>query len=314
MARRTDAEFNRDERLAIDLLARLLSTPQGRKFAIILALVAIIAFAGWWTAHRWHHHPTATGPTIRIATWNMHVFASRPAIRLDTIARIIRESKFDIIAMQEIRENGEEVDALLGVLGSPWKRSNFSRITGNHERFVFLYDSDHVEEIGSAHLISYANAFAFNRIPFEDTFRAGQFDFTLVTCHLYYGEGTAGHERRRRETQMLADYAKEQVASAKGKDVICLGDFNETVGRENLHYFTSFGWSELNHDPTNLHSTEIYDNILIDKRHTTEYAGTAGSVHFDERLFNRNDKEAVEAVSDHRPAYADFVTTMADRD
>ncbi len=315
MARRTDAPFNRDEeRLAEDLLSRLLSTPEGRKFALVLALVVLVGWAGWWVAGRMHHHPTATGPTIRIATWNMHVFAPRPSIHLDTIAQIIRDAKFDVIAMQEIREDGEEVDALLGVLGDPWKRSNFSRITGNHERFVFIYNADHVAELGPAQMIPYANAFAFNRIPFEDRFKAGNFDFTLVTCHLYYGEGTAGHERRRREAEMLADYAREQVVTAKEKDVIVLGDFNETAGMENLHYFTDLGWNELNHDPTNLHSSETYDNLLIDPRHTTEFAGISGSVHFDQKLFQSNDKEAVEAVSDHRPAYADFVTTMKDND
>jgi exonuclease III len=315
-ARRKDAgdQFGltpQEEVLAAVALTQLLSTPRGRRIALVLLLCAILFAAGWWLArgHQSRVH-LATGPTVRIATWNMHVFAPRPAIRLDIIAGIIRSSNFDIVALQEIRENGEEVESLLDTLGSPWKRTTFSPMTGNHERFVFIYNSEHVAELGPPHSINSADAPSFNRTPYEDTFEAGRFDFTLITCHLFYGDNPAGHARRKHEAQMLADYAKQEVANGQDKDVIVLGDFNETVGLGNLHFFTDAGWEELNRDPTNLESTQVYDNLLIDPHQVNEWTGTAGSIHYDEKMFPHNERIAVEEVSDHRPAYADFVTTL----
>src|SRR5258708_4389754 len=82
-----------EERLAVDLLSRLLSTPQGRRLAVVLVVLAAICWGGWWLSQH-HFHHVAAGPTVRIATWNMHVFAPRPSIHLDTIAGIIRSSNF----------------------------------------------------------------------------------------------------------------------------------------------------------------------------------------------------------------------------
>ncbi|MBV8781209.1 MAG: endonuclease/exonuclease/phosphatase family protein [Phycisphaerae bacterium] len=310
MARRKDAEqFNRrDEQVAVDLLTQLHSTPRGRRALIILVVCAVLIAGGYWLITRHASSPAIAGPTVRIATWNMHVFAPRPAIRLDTIASIIRSSKFDVVAMQEIRENGEEVDALLGQLNASWHRSPFSAITGNHERFVFIFNTDHVQEIGPAHSIDLSVAHQFSRTPYEDTFQSGPFTFKLITCHLYYGEGSAGHQRRAHETQLLAAYANDEVLVRRVPDVIVLGDFNEMNGVEgNLHFFRDLGWETLNADPTNLHGSEIYDNLLIDPKVMSQWDGTAGSIHFD-LSFAGNDKLAVESVSDHRPAYADFLT------
>ena len=312
MARRRDAEqFNaQDERVAVDLITRLLSTPGGRTLAIVLVVCAVLIAGGYWLVQQNSpHHAAVAGPTVRIATWNMHVFAPRPAIKLDTIAGIINSSRFDVIAMQEIREEGQEVDALLAQLGSSWRRSSFSPLTGNHERFVFIYNADHVGEIGPAKSIDAADASQFNRVPFEDEFQAGAFQFTLVTCHLYYGEGSAGEKKRSHEAEMLAQYAKAEDGHLPG--LIVLGDFNEMNGAEgNLHYFRDLGFETLNADTTNLHSKDTFDNLLIDPRQTMTWNGTAGSIHFDQIIFNGNDKLAVESVSDHRPAYADFATTV----
>ena len=278
----------------------------GRSHWFCSICAALIAGGYWLAQHR--HRTAVAGPTVRIATWNLHVFAPRPAIRLDTIAGIIRSSSFDIVALQEIRENGEEVDALLRQLGSSWQRSSFSAITGNHERFVFIFNADHVREVGPAHAIEAGSE--FNRVPYEDTFAAGQFQFTLVTCHLYYGDGAAGEKRRSHKAQILAQFARDEVMVHHVPDVIVLGDFNELNGNQgNLHYFRELGWETLNAEPTNLHSNEVYDNLLIDPRQTNTWTGTAGAIHFEQTLFNGDDKLAVESVSDHRPAYADFVTT-----
>src|SRR5438445_464493 len=75
----------------------------------------------------------------------------------------------------------------------------------------------------------------------------------------------------------LAGLARRMVDGSAEKDLIVLGDFNEQHQRGNLHIFEEQGWSKLNHDATNLSSTEAYDNLLIDRRFTREWTGVAGT-------------------------------------
>ena len=64
----------------------------------------------------------------------------------------------------------------------------------------------------------------FIREPFYATFRAGGFDFTLITIHVIFGDGVGD---RRTEGQLLDDaYRTVQDADPDEQDVILLGDFN----------------------------------------------------------------------------------------
>ena len=146
-------------------------------------------------------HPV--GPTVRLATWNLRQFSDRPNIDLRAIASVITDSHFDLVAIQEVKQDGEEVDRLVNVLGVPW-RAELSPMTGNHERFAFIYNGDHVQEIAHAGFIEGVDKRVFDRVPYQQTFRAGSFDFTLITVHLSY----ADTQRRSREAGELARYAQ----------------------------------------------------------------------------------------------------------
>jgi endonuclease/exonuclease/phosphatase family metal-dependent hydrolase len=153
----------------------------------------------------------------------------------------------------------------------------------------------------------------FDRRPAIASFRSGQFDFTLVTAHLWYGE-KANNPRRRNEAAALARIASSLAESSTEKDVIVLGDFNEMRAGGNLQIFETMGWTRLNREPTNLGSSEAFDNLLIDPKYTREYTGQSGVVRFDETIFGNDDKRALEQVSDHRPVWADFSTVGPDDD
>jgi hypothetical protein len=303
-----------EERLAEQAVGQMMRTPQGRRTLLVVALLALVIWAGWWLwqNHLRPRHPV--GPTVRLATWNLRQFSpERRNVDLRTIAGVITSNHFDLVAIEEVKREGEEVDRLLNVLGTPWRSTHFSDITGNHERFTFLYNGDDVHEIGSPRFIPQPEASVFDRAPYQQTFRAGQFDFTLIVVHLNYSDPRA----RSREAETLARYAQHLAEFSTEKDVIVLGDFNEehTPAGSNLHYFTELGWESLNHDATNLKGSEVYDTLLIDPKCTREWNGTAASVHFDQQPpFNGEDKRAVDEVSDHRPAYADFVTNLPDDD
>lgn len=254
--------------------------------------------------------PAGIRPTIRIGTWNLMQFSQNRRADLRTIARIIEDAKIDLLAIQEVKREGEQVDQLLNVLGPPW-HGTISPMTGNYERYAFIYRSDVIQLLDKAQLIKIPQA-KFDRLPATASFRAGNFDFVLITVHLFYSDTN----RRKAEARDLAQYVTTTVANSAEKDFVVLGDFNE-MSRGNhsgLVYFDTRGWRRLIDQTTNLGSTEVFDNILIDPRYTREYNGRSNVIFFDETLYGNDDKQAKSQVSDHRPAWAEFSTIGPDDD
>ena len=68
--------------------------------------------------------PKTVDPTLLLATWNLREFGGekyggRTQESLFYIAEII--SRFDMVAVQEVRDNLDALDQLMHVLGSWWK-------------------------------------------------------------------------------------------------------------------------------------------------------------------------------------------------
>jgi endonuclease/exonuclease/phosphatase family metal-dependent hydrolase len=304
-----------------------MAMPQGRQVLLSVIVVALVGLLAWgvWRCLQEHRQKAeaaqsaaavGTNATVRIATWNLEQFSrNRKALVVDKMAQVIKSSHFDVLACQEIKAEGSRVDELLNDLGPPWHATNLSPETGNGERFVFLFDSSHVIDEGRSRPID-VSAGVFDRHPYQATFKRGDFEFTLITCHLFYGKSVASHARRAAEMKALADYAGHLSSVDPVKDVIVLGDFNEQRARPNLHYFTEMGWQPLITDQTNLGSTELaetLDNIVLNPRQTTRWTRASGSIHYDETMFNGDGRLAKEQVSDHRPAWADFYVARAGR-
>ena len=254
--------------------------------------------------------PAVAPDSIRVATWNLRQFSDNRLADLGRIVRIINDAKFDLIAVQEIKGQGDEVDRLLNALGAPWRSTSLSGRTGNSERFAFLYKADRLAEVGRARFVESGRAEVFDRRPYQATFRCGQFDFTLISVHLHFSKP----DQRRLEAEALAAICQELARASSEKDIIVVGDFNEQRSRPNLDVFRARGWETLIAEPTNLGSKEVFDNIILDRRHTREWTGKAGVVRFDEMYFANDDKAASRDVSDHRPAWADFSTLGPDDD
>jgi len=83
---------------------------------------------------------------------------------------------------------------------------------------------------------------------------------------------------------------------------------------KSLEVFEQLGWMKLNGDATNLGSSEVYDNLLIDRRNTREWTGAAGTWRFDEMDYGNDDRVASELVSDHRPVWGEFLVVGVDDD
>ena len=182
--------------------------------------------------------------TLLLATWNIREFDSekygeRGEEPILYIAEIINQ--FDLVAVQEVRDNLKALNELMRYLGG-WWGVLLTDVTqghqGNRERMAFLYDKRKVNFGGFASEIvvppvkrkgkTLEPAHQLARTPFMVGFRCGWFKFTLCTTHILYGEGVAEDPDRIKEIEVLAkflaDRAKEKYAWSK--NMILLGDFN----------------------------------------------------------------------------------------
>lgn len=179
--------------------------------------------------------------TLLLATWNIREFDSnkygkRAKEAFYYMAEII--SHFDLVAVQEVREDLEALERLQTILGD-WWRFLVTDVTegtaGNRERMAFLYDTRKVKFSGIAGEVvippmkSGADPVRqLARTPFLVGFEVGWFKFMLCTVHIYYGEAMAEDPTRVKEIQELAKFlaARSSEETAWSNNLILLGDFN----------------------------------------------------------------------------------------
>lgn len=182
-------------------------------------------------------------PTLLLATWNLREFGGtksggREEEPLFYIAEII--SRFDIVAVQEVRDDLDALDKLMYILGG-WWRYLVSDVTlgaqGNHERHAYIYDTRKISFGGLAgELVPemkkeggvLKSDFAFSRTPYIAGFTAGWFKFTLCTQHFYYGQSKADDPQRLQEARNIVGLLKKRMKSkdAWANNTVLLGDFN----------------------------------------------------------------------------------------
>jgi endonuclease/exonuclease/phosphatase family metal-dependent hydrolase len=182
-------------------------------------------------------------PTLLLATWNIREFGGtksggREDEPLFYLAEII--SRFDLVAVQEVRDDLDALDKLMYILGGWWKYL-VSDVTlgtqGNYERHAYIYDTRKISFGGMAgELVPemkkkggvLSSDFAFSRTPYIAGFKAGWFKFTLCTQHFYYGESKPDDPQRLAEAKMIVELLKKRMKSKDSwaNNAILLGDFN----------------------------------------------------------------------------------------
>ena len=161
--------------------------------------------------------PPKSDDAIILATWNIREFDSpaygqRTIEPLYYIAEIL--SHFDLIAVQEVREDLKALEAVRNILGGWWKYI-VTDVTegspGNRERIAFLYDSRKVrfgnvagevvippvEKKSKGKKTTYTPSEQLYRTPFICGFKAGWSRFMLCTVHIVFGEGKADDHQSR---------------------------------------------------------------------------------------------------------------------
>jgi len=285
--------------------------------------------------------PAKAPGRLLVATWNIANFGEQA--REDPHHRLIAEilSWFDLIAIQEVKENFGPLEDVVRKLGAQYKYV-MSDTAGNDERMAFIYDSQKVkllEKIGEVaifpadlkniKLAGIKQKFAgFDRTPYLASFQVGTFSCLLVNVHLFFGSDANQRdiERRALETFSVARWAEQRERSKFSftRDIIVLGDFNLPKVDAANPIFKALTGKGL-HLPD--HTSEIGSNLASDKHYDqiaffpgeteADFTGKHGIFDFDAVVFpdlwqSRGKKDFNSYVkyylSDHRPMWMEFRT------
>jgi endonuclease/exonuclease/phosphatase family metal-dependent hydrolase len=241
--------------------------------------------------------PSKLDETINIATWNIREFGrkarSEPAIHY--IAEIL--GQFDLIGVVELRDNLGDLARVLTILGPYWRAVYSDMVPdpgGNRERIGYLYDKRAVTFNGLAAEakeprqkkgLEYLPAKSFWRAPYVASFRAGSFDFVVLTAHVRWGDSDAA---RVEELEMLADWVegKRQEKYREDQDILVLGDFNIPSRTDDMFKaITKHGLQIPNallgcEHGSNLEKNKRYDQILHYANYSTNFTNAGGVLDF----------------------------------
>ena len=258
---------------------------------------------------------------LKLAAWNIRIMSdnSRTDAELEAIARTLVD--YDFIAIVELRDEVvlKRTQEILLQMGKAYQYQLSPAVgRGVKERYAFLYREDLVGVVEQGELYPDAadGIDNFSRDPYWATFRAGEFDFSVIAVHVIWGD-TVGP--RKAEVRALADvYRYVQEANGVEEDVLLVGDFNRNPNDAEAYgpIMAIPSMTRLFDLPQKSHirDSSLYDNIFFQTDFVTEYLDISGIDKFDETDFGNDDKAANLAVSDHRPVWAVFGTNFEDDD
>lgn len=260
--------------------------------------------------------------TLLLATWNIREFdSSKYGNRFDESLFYLAEivSRFDLVAIQEVREDLQALENLTRILGG-WWRYLFTDVTegsrGNRERMAFLYDSRKVRSGGLAGEIvlpakkkkgkPYQPVLQFARSPYIAGFKSGWFQFMLATVHILYGKAVAEDPRRVHEIQELAKFLRKRAneKTAWRNNLILVGDFNIfNIKDATFEALTDNGFvipEQIQKLPSNAPRNKHYDQIaFILQRKMNLKQIKAGVFNFFDTVYREEDeKEYIPEMGD----------------
>jgi endonuclease/exonuclease/phosphatase family metal-dependent hydrolase len=258
--------------------------------------------------------------TVLLATWNIREFATanKGGTRLPESYFYIAEllDRFDIVAVQEVRDDMGALNRVLSLLGSHWKvlvTDTNKESPGNGERMAILFDTRKVSHKGVAGEFVLPRSAAspqLARTPLVASFQVGWTSFMLAVVHILWGKSAADHPPKKEEIHQLArwlrkrtnDAAKAQAggaSSAEWANLILLGDFNIfSADTESMTELTKTGGftipPEIQGLPhTNLTGGRHYDQIAVrSSGDRFRLTGRAGGIDWATLVFRPEDAAA----------------------
>jgi endonuclease/exonuclease/phosphatase family metal-dependent hydrolase len=186
--------------------------------------------------------PARDDEHLLLATWNIANLGAPDQVREPDCFELLAEivGWFDLVAIQEIRDNVRDgIRQVHALLPDSW-RLLFSEDDGNHERMGFLWDSDVVRsgELAGKAVVEPKRLksaggkdfLGFSRTPYIGTFHRDDLALLIVSVHSIFGEARNEVDMRRRlaETKAIGWWCKEESKSphAYTPDILAVGDFN----------------------------------------------------------------------------------------
>ena len=249
---------------------------------------------------------------ITIASWNLKNLGQKklndPA-RMNVIVSVLK--KYDIIAIQEVQDVSlalpNELIAKINTGGGNYKVVVSDRVGRGHrkEQYLFVYDDDVVDFIPGTTGYGIEPNDEFAREPFYAMFRAGDFDFYLMTIH------TDPDDVAVEIPALKVAYVDLQYNTPDEDDIILLGDLNaKAPGVAAGSYITMDSIALIPNivftikEETNTRGGRSYDNIIFQGNYTTEYSDSCGVYAFWEDYGLSEDDGF--RVSDHKLVWAKF--------
>jgi deoxyribonuclease-1-like protein len=254
-----------------------------------------------------------SGPndTIKVASFNIQVFGTsklnKPHV-MEALARVVR--CFDVVAIQEVRSTDDRVVPtfvqMINATGASYDFVIGPRLgrTSSKEQYAYIFNS---ARIGVDRNSVYTTAHPQDRLHREPLVARFQvvgppadkaFTFSLVNIHTDPDETVA-------ELNALANvFAGVQQNGSGEDDIILLGDLNvDDRHLGNLGHLPGI-MPALSAVMTNTRRNRMYDNVVLDRRFTSEYTCRCGVFDLMTEL-NLTTDQALE-ISDHLPVWAEF--------
>ncbi len=290
--------------------------------------------------------PKQLDHNVIVGTWNIRAFGDlterwtekegdspkRNLHALRCIAEIV--SRFDVIALQEVRGNIKSLRHMMKVLGQNWSLI-LTDVTkgseGNDERMAFLFDTRKVKLSGLACELVVpekegigSNAFQkqFARTPYAVGFQSLRHTFILVTLHVLWGE----EKERIKELKAIANWLSDWATDINAWDhnLIALGDFNiDRKGNPLYKAFTSTGLRtpiELDNVPRTVFAKpgekeldKFYDQIAWfageggTPKLSMKYSNAGGFDFTGVVMTGLTKREISYRISDHYPLWCEFL-------
>ncbi len=257
---------------------------------------------------------------LLLATWNIANLGATEQLREPECFELLAEviGYFDLVAVQEVRDNVTAARRLLAELPDSW-RLIFSEAGGNDERFGFFWDSEAVElgqlvgkmaiEARQLERAGGQGFTGFSRTPYLATFHKGPVRLELASVHSIFGDKEKdpfAMMRRLAETKAIGWWCEERSKDPDSytKDIIALGDFNTPseddaeFAAEMLDELRARGLHALRYKAdgtdrvletqlgTAVRSENHYDHLLFFPRHTDSDLEQIGVFDFDDVVFH----------------------------
>ena len=269
----------------------------------------------------------ATSKYVTIGTFNIAWLGDNINDRIDrekehykAIAEIIKNSKMDVIGLQEI----ENHNAMRNILKYLPDYSYYLGKSGGKQNLAILFrKSISVKYIGEYMPLAVEEGKTRPGLVIECKY--GNFDWKMMVVHF---KSTSRYDNTK-EKQELSRTLREQQAyvvrkwadsvskKTKEKDIVIVGDFNDTPNRKKNNTLTSlFGDGKYIFLTANMKSCKykamyIIDHIVISKSAMKRYLKDSERVY---NFFNTYSKEQAESISDHCPVSSVFDVSSQDND